>query len=125
MTNNSFRIFMTAAYFKTEIYSISITGAPGHFSLVFKPFFKFNTAIKNNSFDNKCENYKIAQTEHKYLVKNKKMVHRTNLFYLFSEIIEIVKLLVFLKKFGNNRRIRTNFLNSIIYWIFVLCFSYL
>ena len=36
-----------------------------------------------------------------------------------------VKLLVFLKKIGNNRRIRTNFLNSIIYQIFVLCLSYL
>jgi hypothetical protein len=28
----------------------------------------------------------------------------------FSEITEIVKLLVFLEKIGNNRRIRTNFL---------------
>ena len=46
-------------------------------------------------------------------------------FLIFSEITEIVKLLVFLKKIGNNRRIWTNFLNSIIYQIFVLCLSYL
>jgi hypothetical protein len=53
------------------------------------------------------------------------LVRRTNLFYLFSEITEIVKLLVFLKKIGNNRRIRTNFLNSFINQIIMLCLSYL
>jgi hypothetical protein len=53
------------------------------------------------------------------------LVRRTNLFYLFSEITEIVKLLVFLKKIGNNRGIRTNFLISIIHQIIVLCLSYL
>jgi hypothetical protein len=35
-----------------RIISISITGAPGPFLLVFKPIFVFNSAFKNNLSDN-------------------------------------------------------------------------